>query len=64
MFESTGWSLIEPSGEDVNKYDNICPTVVSWTPEKIGAECSAVVVDSLSSGVGNFIESTKVGRYI
>lgn len=32
MFESTGWVLVEPSNEDTNKYDNICPTVVSWTP--------------------------------
>jgi len=36
MFESTQWKLVEPSNEDTNKYDNICPTVVTWTPEKTG----------------------------
>ena len=34
MFESTDWNLIEPSNEDTNKYDNLCPTVVTWTPEE------------------------------
>jgi len=34
MFESTEWSLVEPSNEDTNKYDNLCPTVVTWTPKE------------------------------
>ncbi|EFX85022.1 hypothetical protein DAPPUDRAFT_314488 [Daphnia pulex] len=34
MFESTEWSLVEPSMEDTNKYDNLCPTVVTWTPKE------------------------------
>ena len=32
MFESTGWILVESANEDNNKYDNISPTIVSWTP--------------------------------
>ena len=34
MFESTGWNLVEPSNDDTSKYDNICPTVVCWKPDK------------------------------
>ena len=34
MFESTEWSLIESTSEDTNKYDNLCPTVVTWTPKE------------------------------
>lgn len=34
MFESTGWNLIEPSHDDTHKYDNLCPTVVTWTPNE------------------------------
>lgn len=33
MFESTNWVLVESSNDDSNKYDNICPTIVTWTPE-------------------------------
>ena len=33
MFESTNWLLVESSNDDTNKYDNICPTIVTWTPE-------------------------------
>lgn len=33
MFESTESALVESSAEDTNKYDNICPTIVSWTQE-------------------------------
>ena len=35
MFESTEWSLIEPSSEDTNKYDNLCPTIVTWTSKEV-----------------------------
>ncbi len=56
MFESTGWSLVEPSNEDNNKYDNICPTVVTWTPERTAGN---IVTDSASTTL-DCIESSKV----
>lgn len=45
MFESTGWVLVEPSNEDTSKYDNICPTVVTWTPEN-GSKTDPEILDS------------------
>ncbi len=38
MFEATGWNLVEPSSEDTTKYDNLCPTVVTWKPEKVSKD--------------------------
>lgn len=55
MFESTGWVLVEPSNEDTNKYDNICPTVVTWTPPS-GGKVGPGISDSLDDGA----ESSKV----
>lgn len=49
MFESTGWVLVEPSNEDTSKYDNICPTVVTWTPEG-GNKTDPETYDSVESG--------------
>ncbi|XP_057368287.1 polyamine-transporting ATPase 13A3-like isoform X2 [Daphnia carinata] len=49
MFESTGWVLVEPSNEDTSKYDNICPTVVTWTPEG-GNKTDPETSDSVESG--------------
>lgn len=61
MFESTEWNLTEPSNEDSNKYDNLCPTVVTWTPAdraskvhytlevvKNIAKLKTIAIDSLS----------------
>lgn len=53
MFESTGWVLVEPSNEDTNKYDNICPTVVTWTPSSANKADSGIF-DSIE------MEDTKV----
>jgi hypothetical protein len=38
MFESTNWVLVESSNDDTNKYDNICPTIVTWTPEVVSKD--------------------------
>lgn len=54
MFESIGWDLVEPSNEDTNKYDNICPTIVTWKPLKMGKQ-----VDN-EEMVDTYIENTKV----
>ena len=50
MFESTGWELVEPSNEDTNKYDNICPTVVSWTPPN-GNKVDPGSLDTMDGGL-------------
>ena len=60
MFESTGWCLVEPSNEDTSKYDNICPTVVSWTPETTGIHQHPASTDPSTSIAEGFLESTKV----
>ena len=49
MFESTESTLIEPSEEDTNKYDNICPTIVSWTQEEGEWEEKVVLEDTFIS---------------
>ena len=55
MFESTGWVLVEPSNEDTSKYDNICPTVVSWTPER---------TDKTESGIFDSTEDSVEGANV
>ena len=60
MFESTQWKLVEPSNEDTNKYDNICPTVVTWTPEKTGK--SEVHTEPVDSAL-ELMESAKVSCF-
>ena len=43
MLESTNWDLVESSAVDSSKYDNICPTIVTWTPEMEDKESSSKV---------------------
>jgi len=54
MFESTGWDLVEPSNEDTNKYDNLCPTIVTWKPLKTSKQVDSEEMADV------FIEDTKV----
>ena len=56
MFESTEWELVEPSNEDTNKYDNICPTIVTWK----ALPTSKQQVDVTAQIQDEFIENTKV----
>lgn len=53
MFESTNWVFHESSKDDANKYDNICPTIVTWTPETESNEnvdkvCHRLLIQYLS----------------
>ncbi len=55
MFESTGWVLVEPSNDDTNKYDNICPTVVSWAPASTGK-----IESGIFESMDDSVEAAKV----
>ena len=57
MFESTGWDLVEPSNEDTNKYDNLCPTIVTWKPLKTSKQVDSEEMADV------FIEDTKVMKH-
>lgn len=51
MFEATGWNLVEPSSEDTTKYDNLCPTVVTWKPEKVSKDGTTDSLPQVEVGI-------------